>query len=290
MRTSLRRSRSGFSSVLAILLTAFLVALSAGILFLFVAESRISRSLVDGFSAYAGAEGAMEYALLKVKNHREGFQDAMRRSSSDGMLFAAADRRGSQMGYVLDTFAKAYSGSVAPGEMDIVPLFFDRGRTLDTVDGLPFKDPRTGTTDVEETADFQLSGDLPFGWNLVGSDADGNTFGIVGTGSSSSSVGNSAAASVKNGTMRSVDANDDTVDATKGIASFLSDYAEIYLVVTNPGSTELAYRIESSNGFSKPVVTVSAVGKAGNAISNLQFKENRSRQFDALRYSLFSPD
>ena len=288
MRTSLRRHKSGFSSVLAILLTAFLVALSAGILFLFVAESRISRSLVDGFSAYAGAEGAMEYALLKVKNHREGFQDAMRRSSDDGMLFAAVSRRGSEMGYVLDAFANGYSGTVAPGEMDIVPLFFDRGRTLSTVDGLPFKDPRSATSDIEKTSDFQLSGDLPFGWNLIGSDASGNTFGIVGTGSSSASVGNSATATVTNGTMRRVDSNDDTVDASQGIGTFLSTYSDVYLVITNPGSTELAYRLQSSNGFSKPVVTLSAVGKAGNSISNLQFKENRSRQFDALRYSLFN--
>lgn len=52
----MKTNRRGFSTVIAILLTAFLVVLSAGVLFLFVAESRISRSLFDGFSAYAGAE------------------------------------------------------------------------------------------------------------------------------------------------------------------------------------------------------------------------------------------
>lgn len=90
--------------------------------------------------------------------------------------------------------------------------------------------------------------------------------------------------------MRSVDANDDTTDVTVNLADFLEDYEDAYLAVTNPGSSPIEYRVDSSNGFSKPVMSVSAVGKAGNAISNLEFKENRSRHFDALRYSLFNAD
>ncbi len=175
----MKTNRRGFSTVIAILLTAFLVILSAGVLFLFVAESRISRSLFDGFSAYAGAEGAMEYALLKVKNHREGFEDVLSRNSDEGRFASAANRRFAEMGYEIHAFSRSYSGYLAPGEMEIVPLFFDRGKTLSTTDGKPFKNPRENTGDLERTADFALSSESGFSWNLIGSDSEGRTFGIV---------------------------------------------------------------------------------------------------------------
>lgn len=172
----MQTNRRGFSTVIAILLTAFLVILSAGVLFLFVAESRISRSLFDGFSAYAGAEGSMEYALLKIKNHREGFEDAMSRNSDEGRAFSAVNRRFSEMGYEIRSFSRSYSGYLTPGEMEIIPLFFDKGKTLSTTDENPFKDPRENTSDLERTADFTLSSDSAFSWNLIGSDSSGKTF------------------------------------------------------------------------------------------------------------------
>lgn len=103
-------------------------------------------------------------------------------------------------------------------------------------------------------------------------------------------VGNGATATVTTGSMRSVDSNDDTTDVGVGIGDFLGDYEDAYLAVTNPGSSAIEYRVDSSNGFSKPAMSVSAVGKVGGVISNLEFKENRSRHFDALRYSLFNAD
>lgn len=90
--------------------------------------------------------------------------------------------------------------------------------------------------------------------------------------------------------MRSVDENDDTNDIVTDIDDFLSEYEDVYLAVTNSHTETISYRIDSSNGFSLPEVSVSAVGKAGTSIANLEFTENRSRHFDALRYSLFSTE
>jgi type II secretory pathway component PulK len=71
------RNQSGFSTILALLLTGFLVTLAAGVLFLFLSENRTNQSLLTGTAAYHAAEGGIEYALLKIKNHREGFADAL---------------------------------------------------------------------------------------------------------------------------------------------------------------------------------------------------------------------
>lgn len=90
--------------------------------------------------------------------------------------------------------------------------------------------------------------------------------------------------------MRSIDDNDDTNDVLSDIAGFLSTYEDVYLAVTNPNSETISYRVDSSNGFSLPEVSISAAGKVGTSVSNLEFKENRSRHFDALRYSLFNAE
>jgi hypothetical protein len=71
------QNQQGFSTILALLLTGFLLTLSAGVLFLFLSESRTNQSLFNGIGAYYAADGASEYALLKIKNHREGFEDGI---------------------------------------------------------------------------------------------------------------------------------------------------------------------------------------------------------------------
>lgn len=50
------RSNGGFSTIVAVLLTGFLIVLSAGVLFLFLSESQINRTLYDGISSYHAAE------------------------------------------------------------------------------------------------------------------------------------------------------------------------------------------------------------------------------------------
>jgi hypothetical protein len=50
------QNTSGFSTILALLLTGFLVTLAAGILFLFLSENRINQSLFSGAAAYHASE------------------------------------------------------------------------------------------------------------------------------------------------------------------------------------------------------------------------------------------
>lgn len=50
------RQSDGFSTILALLLTGFLVTLAAGVLFLFLSENRINQSLFSGTAAYHASE------------------------------------------------------------------------------------------------------------------------------------------------------------------------------------------------------------------------------------------
>ncbi len=281
------RNSGGFATILAVLLMAFLVIIGSGILFLFMAEHRTNRSLFDGLSAFAAAEAGTEYALLKIRNHREGFQDALSFEAPEGRMETSAEiRRPSAWDYEIRSFATFHTGTLAPGEMEIFPLFFDKGHAFSTTAGRTFKNPNAGSSDVEETADFVLATDGEVSWNLVGSDDSGATSGLSGTGSAGRTVGNSPGAAVSEG-VRRYDLSGETVFETQTLGDFLSAYRDSYLVVTNPGTSDVKYSLQSSNGFAMPEIAVSAAGKSGKSVARLEFSENRSRHFDALRYSLF---
>lgn len=281
------RSKSAFATILAILLMAFLVIIASGILFLFVAEHRTNRSLYDGFSSLAGAEAGAEYALLKIKNHREGFQDALSFNADEGRFDASSEiRRPLAFDYEISAFATNHTGTLAPGGMEIVPLFFDKGEAFSVTSGRTFKNPNRASSDVEETSQFTLASDGEIAWNLLGSDALGATFGLTGTGSPGRNVGNSVAAQVTDG-IRRYELSGETSFETVGIGDFLNRYSDVYLIITNPGASPVSYALESDNGFSTPEIGVAAAGKAGKNVSRIEFKESRSRHFDALRYSIF---
>lgn len=55
----------------------------------------------------------MEYGLLKIKNHREGFEDVMKRNSEEGKVFSVSNRRAADMGYEISAFSRSHSGSLA---------------------------------------------------------------------------------------------------------------------------------------------------------------------------------
>jgi hypothetical protein len=143
-----------------------------------MAEGRINRSLFDGFASYAGAEAGMEYALLKIKNHREGFEDALSPETPEGRPFGISGARATSVGYSISAFSRSHQGTIGPGEIEIVALFFDKGTPFfsNATPSLPYKNPNPGSSNLEKTADFILTADSDFSWNVLASDPHGTTF------------------------------------------------------------------------------------------------------------------
>jgi hypothetical protein len=54
---------------------------------------KLSRTSYDEVLAYANAEGMFEYAMLKVRNHREGFADSVENSELDGKILVPTTER-----------------------------------------------------------------------------------------------------------------------------------------------------------------------------------------------------
>lgn len=77
------KNNNGFSILMALGMTAFLMLVVTGIALLYIREMRISRLGYDEIVSYANAQGAFEYAMLKIRNHPDGFQDRVD-SETDG--------------------------------------------------------------------------------------------------------------------------------------------------------------------------------------------------------------
>lgn len=285
---SIRSNTSWFSTILAILMTAFLTILSAGILRIFLVENSINHFLFDGVSSYMGAEWALEYALLKGTNHREGFNDAITSDDTESELLRLSDEftnRKVRVSYTMDTFATTYSGVVNQGSFEIIPLFSDRGQLIQW----SAKNPNKDSSNLIKTTNFLVTlqdGDLV--WNIIANDNNGTTYGIVGTGSITQSFGDSTAAVNHIGFEKFHGTNNIMKAQSREISWFLWAYENAYLVLSNTSAAPVHYRITSPVGFSLPTRSIIASSSVGKSKQNIEFHEDRSRLFDILKYSLFN--
>jgi hypothetical protein len=302
------RNNGGFSTILALLLTGFLVTLTAGILFLFLSENRINLSLFSGTAAYHASEGAMEYALLKIKNHREGFSDGLSVKADEAKAMENNTPRAARIGYEIISTGTSYSGVLAPESFEIVPLFYEAGKPLKTEEGKVWKDPRNPMKGTPQkafgsrvsTPDFSLnivSGDQAV-WNVIGNDTTGATFGVSGILYSVLPSAVSPGIQAQQGTLSMSSLGNYRTysggvlsESTKPISAFLASYVENYLVMYNPSHTDsVEYSISASAPFALPKTQIVASGKVMDSIINLQMTEDKSRLYDILKYSLFVPD
>lgn len=279
------QNKSGFSTIIAILITAFLTVLWAGMLNLFITENSMSHFLSDGISAYMSAEWALEYTLLKSSNHREGFSDTITDSDFESHLLQnpLSETKKTTISSVLRASDASYTGSIIPGSFDIIPLFYDKGVRIQN----SAKNPNKDTSDIIKTIDFIVTQNGDINWNIIGNDTNGKTYGISGTGSSTKSFGNISGADITQGVSKQMDTNIMTAN-TRNIQNFLATYDNNYLILSNISSTPIKYHITSSNGFALPVQSISTSSIVGKSKQNIDFNENRSRLFDILKYSIFN--
>ena len=187
-------------------MTAFLTILSASILNLFIVENGMNHFLGDGISAYMSAEGALEYTLLKSSNHREGFSDTIESPDKESLMFNtdSSITKDILIGSMLQASDNSYTGVIAPGGFEIIPLFYDQGVLIQG----SAKNPNNNTSNIIKTNTFIVTTDGELSWNIIGNDSTGKTYGISGTGSVVRSFGNTPSANIQEGFKKEMDASD----------------------------------------------------------------------------------
>jgi hypothetical protein len=186
IQSSLRHSRSGFSILIALGTIGVLLIIVIGLASVYLRELKLSRASYDDIVASAGAEGAFEYAMLKIRNHREGFADSMTTDDRDGKMLELTTERskGMKSSYKITANSLNYTFVVSSGAHLIIPLFT---ANESFIDGSSSSKKPFYNTSVINTSNIVVNWFTDMPWTIVAMSGS-TSLGITGTGNINSST------------------------------------------------------------------------------------------------------
>lgn len=142
---------------------AVLLIIVAGLATTYIREMKLSRTSYDEVIAYANAEGMFEYAMLKMRNHREGFADSVENSERDGKILIPSTPRsqGMQSSYVIEADSTDEVFELEINNHLILPLFTSSETFLS---GLS-KNPQSNTA-ITNTTNLSVSLGM-LSWTII---------------------------------------------------------------------------------------------------------------------------
>jgi hypothetical protein len=122
----------------------------------YIRESRLSRYSYDEVITSTAAEGEFEYAMLKIRNHRDGFDDATFSGELDGNILdlSTPRSRGLHSQYQISAASTGTTFTLSGSQHLIVPLFAATGTLLPI--SVVSKNPEYGTG-VQHTIGLSIS-------------------------------------------------------------------------------------------------------------------------------------
>lgn len=183
----LTSDRRGFSILVALGTTGVLLILVIGLASLYVNEMKLSRLQYDSTLTSAQAEGAFEYAMLKVKNHREGFADSVTPDDLDGTIFSGSTERTKniQTQYTITAQSGTYTTQLDEGRSLILPLSVGTGIFLRSSNPSINPITNTGTDQVRSITSLSTGNNANISWSIIamsGAGIGAESVGITGTG------------------------------------------------------------------------------------------------------------
>lgn len=310
----LSSSQKGFSILIALGSIGVLLIIVTSLASIYMNEMKLSRMQYNNVIAYAQAEWAFEYAMLKVANHREWFQDSMGTGAVDAQMFVGSTPR------TLGTWVR-YSIVSQSKNQDfyfswhlIIPLFSGTGliNTGSTTSYNP--NYYTGIAKVSDVSFTINSGnDSDISWSIVAM-SGGQNISLAGTWEFTQD-------SEWVSRFRAIDCYDkygnkwthptdldgfwnciwiyseayswETVeyfyDQTGSVSTFLSTVQDPYLMVFNSGSA-MTGTITTTTPFTLPTLIVTTEARKWNSMQSIRFTEDKSKYYDAIRYGIYNND
>lgn len=145
---------------MALGIIAILMIVVTGLAAMYSREFKLSRLSYDEIIANISAEWAFEYAMLKVKNHEDWFQDEMTSDDIDWKNFLPNSERNKNLTvknltvkYEIKANSKLENFTLSRWEMLVIPLFVDEWEILENNS----KKPEENTSKIEVTKWLQIS-------------------------------------------------------------------------------------------------------------------------------------
>ena len=263
------QSSGGYSIIAAVMLIGFLLVLTASTFNLVLQELQDGRGRENYMKAYAGAEGALELALMQIKEQGYGYTWSL--INSQDLEYFWSGRKHGLMSYDIDSDTSAYSGALdvsgAPiplqaFDTDIVPLFTLQWASAATV--------WIQSIDFDDTS----GGDLI--WNVI--DA---FWGLSWTGSFTD-----GGMRISSREFNASQEKFELVD--KNVWDFIGVGNASYLMIFNPTSNPIIYELESNELFTRPKSVIYSTSEVWDYSQNLATTVDNSEFLWILKYSIYS--
>lgn len=279
---------------------AVLLIVVTGLASTYIREMKLSRTTYDEVIAYANAEGMFEYAMLKVRNHREWFADSVENIEPDGKILIPVSERSRwlQGSYSIVASAKEYTQLLSSNEHLIIPLFVADESIIPV--WIRSKNPlvswKTKKTQWLRVELWDLS------WTIIamsGSESIGITWngeiipqksGIIRH-KTSQCYGKNDGSKIDCSLIQTWDEEIQYFyDESKNIGDFLSETTDAYLMVYNNTPASQSIKIASESEFSLPTLSVQSESRKNDSVQVFRFTEDKSRYYDALKYGVYNAD
>lgn len=152
----------GFSVLMAMGIITILMIMVTGVAMTYLREFRLSRFSYDEVIASAAAEGAFEYAMLKIRNHESGFEDSAKSDSYGDMekFFKFSTPRSKEMvtEYKIEANSTRATFTIQLNSSLVIPLFVDQGEKIDK--NFPLKKskkPHKNTSKITKTTGLNIT-------------------------------------------------------------------------------------------------------------------------------------
>lgn len=268
-------NKNWYSVVASILMVGFLLIVTTGVFQLVLSELNDNRGRENYIRASAGAEWALELALLQIKENGYGYYRPIQ-DETDPLSVVLADNpfdassitsNDVLISYSSDSKVNSYTGTLDPLKFDIIPLFY-----LDD-SGTPEQRVNSIALEIQEGLNENLS------WNIVSSD-----WGIAGQGEFSG---------LTEWFLRGIA---DTGGFTQGnirIDDFLWDSGRenSYLILLNSSVDPLKYVLEAEDTnefFTKPRTELISSAQVGKYKQSFRTTLDNTEYLNLLKYSIFS--
>lgn len=285
-----------------------------GMVEVFLSEMRLSRYQYDYILASEQVEWAFEYAMLKVTNHRDGFQDELTEADLDQILFSGSTDRtvNNTVSYKIQAQTNSYTKNILPWDYLIFPLFAGTDEYI--VAGKPSRNPSFSSGSIV-AENFRMSlSTTPENvyWSIIAMSWSQNTS-LSGTGEiNGAEIGTSRmvgiecfnnlwnpVALVNNQCPPGIIASGGEelqyfYDTNSNVEDFLKSYPshqvkDPYFFVFNKwgAAVDMNFQSNASHPFALPDLTVIVEAKKWKAVQTIRFHSDKSKYYDGLKYSLY---
>ena len=272
----MKKSTAWYSILVALLMVGFLLVLTAWVFNLVLNELQDNNGRANYIKAYYGAQGWIEWALLKIKNIGYGVVDEIPATVNSRSIVLAQDpkdmatyrkSRDILTTYNIDTKTQSFSGALDVAEHQIIPLYYI--------------DAQWQQYDVKDLSLTVSWNSDALAWNIVW-----DKFGLAGAASFTKDTQSDYKYIDRNGWAAPM-----FKFSKKTVESFLSDSKSNYLILFNAHPADkISYFVSTSgtNFFTKPVWEIFASGYVGPYKQNIKVSLDNTAYLSILKYSIFS--